>query len=552
MADGYEVVELKQLNAEVLMNPDQFTNWEKLVTAAEGLEGGVNRNSSPQCIAALRDIYDRLLAKFPLFFGYWKKYADREFAIGGTEAAEMVYERGVASISVSADLWKDYCAFKVDTNHDQDAVRELFERGAASVGLDFLAHPFWDKYIEFEERFDAQDKVFAILSRIINIPLHQYARYFERYRQMAAHRPVSELAPEELLIRFRDELDLTGQSAVDADRALRTRIDNYHLDIFHHTQAETTKRWTFEQELKRPYFHVTPLEASELENWQKYLDFEEGEGDYTRTSFLYERCLVTCAQHEEFWERFARWMYSQDGKEEEVRNIFQRASCLYTPIASPEIRLKWAMFEEMTDRPTVAYAIYEAILLALPDHLEALVGLANLQFRQSGYDAAVQVYRQYINSDECPNETKGAIVAELARLAWKDKGSVDEARSIFQSQKSSHPDSQLFWAGYLAFEMEQPKTVQTSTKQYELVKAVHNEICGSRLAPEIVKELSHQYMHYLTTRRDKAAAKEYMDLDAEVNGPASIVPIMRNRRAVATKAMPAAPQAVSTNGHTTS
>jgi pre-mRNA-processing factor 39 len=60
------------------------------VRAAESLEGGLNRNSSPQAIAATREIYDRFLAKFPLFFGYWKKYADLEFSIAGTEAAEMV------------------------------------------------------------------------------------------------------------------------------------------------------------------------------------------------------------------------------------------------------------------------------------------------------------------------------------------------------------------------------------------------------------------------------------------------------------------------------
>ena len=58
--------------------------------AAESLEGGLNRNSSPQSISATRDIYDRFLAKFPLLFGYWKKYADLEFSIAGTEAAELV------------------------------------------------------------------------------------------------------------------------------------------------------------------------------------------------------------------------------------------------------------------------------------------------------------------------------------------------------------------------------------------------------------------------------------------------------------------------------
>ena len=73
-----------------LREPEEFEHWEKLVRAAESQESGLNRNSSPQAIAATRDVYDRFLARFPLFFGYWKKYADLEFSIAGPEAAEMV------------------------------------------------------------------------------------------------------------------------------------------------------------------------------------------------------------------------------------------------------------------------------------------------------------------------------------------------------------------------------------------------------------------------------------------------------------------------------
>lgn len=58
--------------------------------AGEALEGGINRNSNPQAITTARSVYDRFLAKFPLLFGYWKKYADLEFSITGTEAADMV------------------------------------------------------------------------------------------------------------------------------------------------------------------------------------------------------------------------------------------------------------------------------------------------------------------------------------------------------------------------------------------------------------------------------------------------------------------------------
>lgn len=119
-----ESAEIKKLNVEVLEDPDNFENWEKLVRATETLEGGLNRNSSPQAIATTRDAYDRFLAKFPLLFGYWKKYADLEFSIAGTEAAEMVFERGIASIATSVDLWTDYCSFKVETSHDPDVIRE--------------------------------------------------------------------------------------------------------------------------------------------------------------------------------------------------------------------------------------------------------------------------------------------------------------------------------------------------------------------------------------------------------------------------------------------
>lgn len=73
-----------------LEEPEEFEHWEKLVRAAEAQEGGLNRNSSPGAIASTRDVYDNLLARFPLFFGFWKKYADLEFTVAGTEAAEMV------------------------------------------------------------------------------------------------------------------------------------------------------------------------------------------------------------------------------------------------------------------------------------------------------------------------------------------------------------------------------------------------------------------------------------------------------------------------------
>lgn len=408
----------------------------------------------------------------------------------------------------------------------------MFERGAACVGLDYLAHPFWDKYIEYEERMEAQDKIFAILGRIIQIPMHQYARYFERYRQLAQTRPLAELAPAETMTRLRAEVEAASsqvppgaKAEAEIERDLRLRLDTYHLEIFTRTQTETTKRWTFELEIKRPYFHVTELEEKELNNWKKYLDFEEAEGSYARTQFLYERCLVTCAYYDEFWLRYARWMAAQPGKEEEVRNIYQRASCIYVPIGNPTVRLHYAYFEEMSGRVDVAKDIHNAILFVLPSHIETIISLANLSRRHGGLEAAIEVYKSQLDSPECEMATKAALVAEWARLLWKIKGAPDDARKVFEANQQYYLDSRPFWTSYLMFEIEQPTSSATETVQYERIKQVISDARSkSTLMPEVIKELVQIYMAYLLERgpNAKETAKEYMTLDREIHGPQSV------------------------------
>jgi len=393
------------------------------------------------------------------------------------------------------------------------------------VGLDFLAHPFWDKYIEFEERMEAYDKIFTILERIIHIPMHQYARYFERFRQLAQSRPVEELVSADVLAEFQAALNIESDSSLKArnnlevERELRTKIDNFHLEIFNRTQTETTKRWTYEQEIKRPYFHVTELDEPQLVNWRKYLDFEETEGDYQRIVFLYERCLVSAAYYDEFWLRYARWMLTQPHKEEEVRNIYIRASCLYAPISRPIVRLQYARFEEMSGRVDVAQAIHEAILIPLPNHLEAIVSWANLQRRQFDLDAAIAVYSSQVSSQAINDQTKGALVAEWARLLWRIKGSAEEARQLYQKNLHWYLDVQAFWDSYLKFEIEQPTTAEAETKQHTRIKQVYDDIRRrANLPKEVVSELSQVYMDYLLRRGGKDATKEYMQIDREING----------------------------------
>ncbi|QPG99421.1 hypothetical protein C2857_001742 [Epichloe festucae Fl1] len=525
-----EYAAVRKFQAEVEADPDSFESWENYIKSTETLDGGLNRNSSPQALSTFRDAYDRFLHKFPLLFGYWKKYADMEFNIAGPESAEMVYERGCANIANSVDLWTDYCSFKMETTHDPQIVRELFERGASLVGLDFLAHPFWDKYIEYEERQEAQDRIYAIHARVIRIPLHQYARYYERFRSLSHTQPLSEVVPADTLSRFQAEVDAEaaayGSGArpeLEVERDVRAKIDAMYYEVFTSTQQEVSKRWTYESEIKRPYFHVTELEHSQLNNWRKYLDFEEAEGDFQRTVSLYERCMVTCAFYDELWFRYARWMAAQDGKDEEVRNIYIRAS-IFVPVSRPGIRMQWAYFEEGSGRIDVALDIHAAILMKLPDCVEVIVSWAHLQRRQKDTDAAIQVYRDQIDAPTVDLYTKAALVAEWAQMLWKAKGSAEEARAVFLKNSQWYGDSLIFWEKWFIFELEQSTTGEQETDTAERIKKVFDDFrTESRLSMAVKRELAREYMNYLVQRGGKEAMKIFLEVDREMFGPVSIL-----------------------------
>lgn len=401
----------------------------------------------------------------------------------------------------------------------------LFERAATYVGLDFLAHPFWDKYIEYEERQEAHDKIYAILKRVIHIPMHQYARYYERFRTLSHSRPLEEVVEPEVLTRFRAEVDAEAapfgvvKSELEIERDIRAKIDAMFYDVFQTTQSETTKRWTYESEIKRPYFHVTELDHSQLANWRKYLDFEEAEGDLPRVTALYERCLVTCAFYEEFWFRYARWMQAQPNKDEEVRNIFLRAVTLYVPISRPGIRLQFAYFEETCGRIEVARAVHEAVLMKIPNCVEAIISWANLQRRQSGLDAAIDVYKAQIDSPGVDLYTKAALVTQWALLLWKVKGSVEEARTVFRSNVQWYSDSREFWSKWLDFELEQPTSSELEAEHGKRIEHVIDEMrTRSRMSVATKKQLCGKYLNYLQQRGGKDAMKKFLLIDREMFG----------------------------------
>jgi pre-mRNA-processing factor 39 len=71
----------------VKASPGEFDVWEELMRLADRQDGGFTPDAPPANIANVRILYDAFLEKFPLCFGYWKKYSDLEFLSRGPEGA---------------------------------------------------------------------------------------------------------------------------------------------------------------------------------------------------------------------------------------------------------------------------------------------------------------------------------------------------------------------------------------------------------------------------------------------------------------------------------
>lgn len=409
------------------------------------------------------------------------------------------------------------------------------------VGIDFQSHPFWDKYVEFEDRNNDKIRKIKIYRRAYQLPNFHYNKYYEKFRAflMNSEQSLEEIVEEDVLKAITAAVDRENEglsrAPLDYDRQIRIKLDEYYYNILMKLQAGLQTRWTFENNIKRGYFHVTDLEDAELDNWRKYLDYEEKEGDFNSTCFLYERCLVPCALYEEFWLRYARWLFSQ-GKEEDCRLVYVRASCIFVPISQTTIRLNWARFEEKLGCINKARDIHMAILEQVPDHVETIISLAGVDRRHKGNDAAVRTLDDYINGvdrrheDDDPStqaldayitkrsaQVGGVLAAEQARILWKCKGAIDEARQVFKDKHERFLDSKQFWLKYLEFEASQ--TSSDEDEAHTRVKAVHDLMrAKGRFPADTAKELSHYYMEYLLDFAGKDAANEFMLLDREING----------------------------------
>ncbi|XP_042026840.1 pre-mRNA-processing factor 39-like isoform X2 [Salvia splendens] len=509
--------EEERLWSIVATNSLDFDAWTALIDETERtLEGNISK---------IRKVYDTFLAEFPLCYGYWKKYADHEARISPVEKVAEVYERAVQGVTYSVDMWLHYCVFAIGTYGDPDTIRRLFERALAYVGTDYLCFPLWDKYIEYEISQQDWSHVATIYTRVLEIPNQQLDRYFEGFKELVASRPLSELRTVEEAAAATDtnsednveEIppNAAEQSSKFANDSLKDAedLEKYiaiREEIYKKAKEFDSKIIGFETAIRRPYFHVRPLNVAELENWHNYLDFTEGGDDFNKVVKLYERCLIACARYPEFWIRYVLCMEAS-GSMELVENALARATQVFVK-RQPEIHLFAAQFKEQHGDISGARAAYQHVHTGIaPGLLEAIIKHANMEKRLGNLEDACSLYEQAIAIEKGKEHSQALslLFAQYSRFIFLVSRNVEKARDILVQGVESAPLSKPLLEAMIHLE-----SIQTLPKQIEYLDSlVEKFIVPSPENPSIAsvddrEELSSIFLEFLDLFGDAMSVKK--------------------------------------------
>uniref|UniRef100_A0A4W6FFK9 Pre-mRNA-processing factor 39 n=1 Tax=Lates calcarifer TaxID=8187 RepID=A0A4W6FFK9_LATCA len=430
-------------------NPEDFNGWVYLLQYVE----------QENVLTAVRKAFDVFFLRYPYCYGYWKKYADIEKKHGNVQVAEEVYRRGLQAIPLSVDLWLHYLTF-IKENSDltdpetEGRIRGAYEHSVLAAGTDFRSDRLWESYINWETEQQKLANVTAIYDRILGIPTQLYSQHFQRFKEHVQNNNPKHFLSEEEFVQLRVELSKASLAAMVgsdgdtpaaeeelppgtedlADPAKRvTEIENMRhkvievrQEVFNHNEHEVSKRWAFEEGIKRPYFHVKALEKTQLTNWKEYLDFEIENGTPERVVVLFERCLIACALYEEFWTKYAKYLesYSTDG----VRHVYKKACTTHLP-KKPAIHLLWAAFEEQQGNVEEARGILKSLEAAVPGLAMVRLRRVSLERRHGNLEEAEALLREAMESAKNATETSFYAV-KLARQLMKVQRSLSKARKV--------------------------------------------------------------------------------------------------------------------------
>ncbi|XP_072519578.1 pre-mRNA-processing factor 39 [Salminus brasiliensis] len=522
--EGELPVDFDRLWKVVSDNPQDFNGWTDLLQYCEQ-EGHMT---------ASRRALNAFLVRYPLCYGYWKKFADLERRAAHNSKAEEVCVRGLKAIPLSVDLWIHYINLLLGTLNMNlpesiHRIRSTFEKALAAAGWDWHSDRLWDLYAEWEKEQGDLRAMTAVYDRVMGVPTQLYSTHYEKLKSHLTSYPLQDvLSPEEytklqaeykqIQIQAKKEgSDTTadeekerppgeeepadsGRDSEEAVQKMQELLLASREEVYLQNESEVRKRWNYEDAIKRPYFHVKPLDRAQLKAWQSYLDWEIAEAEavqevpeetsedqgvskvcesvagHKRVVILFERCLIACALYEESWDKYVH--YLEPRSLEETRNVYRRACEIYL-LHKHTFHLQWSAFEERHGNILEAQRILETLEQAMPGLVMVRLRRAGLERRLGRLDQAESLLREAVEGNKDKPYLHAFFSIKLARFLLKLGKNPSKARAVLQDAIELSPENSKLYLNLLELEISGDLRVNGGGVQQCVSKAL-----AAPLSPE--------------------------------------------------------------------
>jgi len=349
-----------------------------------------------------------------------------------------------------------------------EKIRTLYWKAVNAAGHQFKSGRLWTKFIYFERQQGELKNVLPIYQEILRIPMEDYNQHFTDLKEFVLDSadPCELIEDDELLEICKSSLEdinanlglgdqgdqafrlaKSGELSEDAMDRIRNAIIDRRREIFKDCEKLVARIWNFEDNIKRPYFHVKPLDKSQLKNWVEYLDYEIESNSSDRTvRNLFERCMVSCALYEDLWLKYADWAENKAKDIPLARDCYRRCCKIHLPKRA-NCRLEWATFEERQGRIEEARQILEDLNDRVPGLLAVSARLFHLK-RRGGKLTTEQLVAalktEWANAQEFKErdgiEKEQFWACELAWYMCKENR-IAEARMVLDSSIERSPSA---------------------------------------------------------------------------------------------------------------
>ncbi|CDH14470.1 related to Pre-mRNA-processing factor 39 [Zygosaccharomyces bailii] len=471
---------------------------------------------------AIEKIYCQLLERYPLFFGYWKRFTAVEYQLFGLKKSIDTLARAVQVFPTSLELWCDYlnvlCA---NSPTEVELIRKKFRMAKEKVGFQFLSHTFWDKYIDFETKHSHWHNLGSIYQELITIPLHQYAKYGGAYKAYL----------------LSDNAD----------------VKDSNVDIkLKKTQKLVNAIWPYESKIKQNFFNLTPIAPEEIQNWEQYLDFLISSKNKFSREFVhsvFERCLIPCFYYEHCWIKYVNWC-EEVYDWQVIVEMYQRGLSSL-PTNCKTFRLKYLSFlkKNYRNKKDYVYTLYSQAVATyikfwpsdtflLKDYLAMFKRFyfssmieqddETIFDQQKSYSAFLEnalskflegkIDKNIPLQDMVNDINVSIVVVELIKNTWLVLKNTIQTRKFFiaYSKNPLIKSSVTFWLTYYKFE----KSLQNFTKLNKFVNDLGSVIF---LPTAIVRDILDDYQNFFLLN---ASVADYQMFVPAIHTQKEIDPIL--------------------------